>query len=221
MVAVRILQLHSDSVVYTPVEKEISIADEAEKKETRVEDVVLLLTAVEEGDDEELAQKAIDDVRAFLGKLKVNRILIYPYAHLSSKLAKPAEALKLLKAMEAYAKQKGIETYRAPFGWNKRFAVSVKGHPLAEQSRSYAPAVVEAGAEAKEASPATVSAFPGIELFCPEIVSEPPGGKISNPLEVRFSTFEPPGGSKICPCANPACSRSFWTLFSDATKDMI
>lgn len=150
MVAVRILQLHSDSVVYTPVEKEISIADEAEKKETRVEDVVLLLTAVEEGDDDALAQKAIDDVRAFLGKLKVNRILIYPYAHLSSKLAKPAEALKVLKTMEAYAKQKGIETYRAPFGWNKQFAVSVKGHPLAEQSRNYAPAIVEAGAEPKK-----------------------------------------------------------------------
>ena len=146
----RILQLHSDSVVYTPVEKEISIAEEAEKKEIRVDDVVLLLTAVEEGDDDALAQKAIDDVRAFLGKLKVNRILIYPYAHLSSKLAKPAEALKVLKTMEAYAKQKEIETYRAPFGWNKQFAVSVKGHPLAEQSRSYAPSTVEAGAEPKK-----------------------------------------------------------------------
>src|SRR3989304_3344295 len=143
----RILQLHSDSVVYTPVEREIQIAEEAEKKENRVENVVLLLTAVEEGDDEALAQKAINDVRAFLGKLKVNRILIYPYAHLSSKLAKPAEALKVLKTMEAYAKQKGIETYRAPFGWNKQFAVSVKGHPLAEQSRSYAPALAEAEAE--------------------------------------------------------------------------
>jgi len=145
----RILQLHSDSVVYTPVEKEISIAEEAEKKEIRVDDVVLLLTAVEEGDDDALAKKAIDDVRAFLGKLKVNRILIYPYAHLSSKLAKPAEALKVLKTMEAYAKLKGIETYRAPFGWNKRFSVSVKGHPLAEQSRQYAPVQAEATAERK------------------------------------------------------------------------
>jgi threonyl-tRNA synthetase len=108
--------------------------------------VVLLLTAVEEGDDEALAEKAVNDVRAFLGKLKVNRILIYPYAHLSSNLAKPAEALKVLKAMEAYAKEKGIETHRAPFGWNKQFSVSVKGHPLAEQSRQYAP--LQEGAEA-------------------------------------------------------------------------
>lgn len=145
----RILQLHSNYVAFTPVEKEISMAEEAEKKENRVEEVVLLLTAVEEGDNEAVAQKAINDVRAFLGKLKVNRILIYPYAHLSSQLANPAEALKILKAMEAYAKQKGIETSRAPFGWNKQFDVSVKGHPLAEQSRQYAPIQAEATAKAE------------------------------------------------------------------------
>jgi len=154
----RILQLHSNSVVFTPVEKEISVAEEAEKKENRVEEVVLLLTAVEEGDSEAVVQKAIDDVRAFLGKLKVNRILIYPYAHLSSKLAKPVEALKILKAMEDYAKQKGIETFRAPFGWNKQFAVSVKGHPLAEQSRSYTPpTVAEEVCEPKKEEKETVS----------------------------------------------------------------
>jgi threonyl-tRNA synthetase len=139
----RILQLHSNFVVFTPVEKEIKTAEDAEKKQNRIEEVLLLLTAVEEGDNENVGQKAIDDARAFLGKLKVNRILIYPYAHLSSQLAKPTEALKILKDMEAYAKQKGIETHRAPFGWNKQFEVSVKGHPLAEQSRHYAPEQAE------------------------------------------------------------------------------
>ncbi len=135
----RILQLHSDFIVYKPVQKEIAIAEEAEKKENRLEEVVVLFTAVENHDNDAVARNAIDEVRAFLGKLKVNRILIYPYAHLSSNLAKPAEALKVVKAMEAYAKDKGIETYRAPFGWNKQFTVAVKGHPLAEQSREILP----------------------------------------------------------------------------------
>ncbi|MCW4028239.1 MAG: threonine--tRNA ligase [Candidatus Bathyarchaeota archaeon] len=135
----RILQLHSNFIVFKPIEKEINIAEEASKEENRVEEVVVLFTAIEEGDNSALAQKAIDDVRAFLGKLKVNRILIYPFAHLSSKLSQPSQALAIIKDMEAYAKQKGIETYRAPFGWNKQFTVSIKGHPLAEQARSYAP----------------------------------------------------------------------------------
>ena len=147
----RILQLHSNFIVFKPVEKEINIAEEAEKEENRVEEVVVLFTAIEEGDNSAMAQKAIDDVRAFLGKLKANRILIYPFAHLSSNLSQPSEALKIIKDMEAYAKEKGIETYRAPFGWNKQFTISIKGHPLAEQARSYAPAPVAAEAEADSA----------------------------------------------------------------------
>jgi threonyl-tRNA synthetase len=137
----RILQLHSSFIVFKPIQKEIAIAEEAESKENRVEEVVVLFTAIEEGDDTAIARKAIDDVRAFLGKVKVNRILIYPFAHLSSNLSKPNEAFKVIKDMEAYAKEKGIETYRAPFGWNKQFTISIKGHPLAEQARSYTPSV--------------------------------------------------------------------------------
>src|ERR1035438_7994922 len=143
----RILQLHSNFIVFKPVEKEINIAEEAEKVETRVEEVVVLFTAIEEGDNAAMAHKAVDDVRAFLGKLKVNRVLVYPFAHLSSNLSNPQEALKIIKDMEAYAKSKGIETYCAPFGWNKQFTISIKGHPLAEQARSYAPAPVAVATE--------------------------------------------------------------------------
>jgi threonyl-tRNA synthetase len=128
--------LHSNFIEYRPIQKEIALAEETQKKPVRLEDIVVLFTAVEEDDDATVAKKAIDEVRAFLAKLKSNRILIYPYAHLSSDLAKPAEALKIVKAMEAYAKEKNIEIYRAPFGWNKQFAISIKGHPLAEQART-------------------------------------------------------------------------------------
>jgi threonyl-tRNA synthetase len=163
--AMRILQLHSNFIVFKPVEKEIAMAEEAKKEENRVEEVVVLFTAIEEGDDAALAQKAIDDVHAFLEKLKVNRILIYPFAHLSSNLSKPSEALKLVKAMEAYAKQKGIETYRAPFGWNKQFTISIKGHPLAEQSRFYAPIKAEAEAKKEEAVSEAVKAEEKLKSF--------------------------------------------------------
>jgi len=147
----RILQLHSNFIEYKPVQKEIANAEEAEKKAVRLEEIVVLFTAVEEGDTAAVGKKAIDEVQAFLGKLKVNKIIIYPYAHLSGNLAKPTEALKVVKAMEAHAKEKGIETYRAPFGWNKQFTISIKGHPLAEQSRVVLPAEVkkEEGKEEK------------------------------------------------------------------------
>jgi len=150
----RILQLHSNFIVYKPVQKEIALAEEAEKKENRLEEVVVLFTAVEKGDSEAVGRKAIDEVEIFLGKLKANRILIYPYAHLSSDLAGPADALKIVKAMEAYAKEKGLETHRAPFGWNKQFTISIKGHPLAEQSRELFPEKEKEAEKVSEAATA-------------------------------------------------------------------
>ncbi len=133
----RILQQHLDFIEYEPISKEISGAEESEKKKQRYEEIVVLFTSVEKGDNAEVVRKAIEGTSAFLEKLKVKRIIIYPYAHLSQNLATPRDALEVLKAMEASAKVTGFETYRAPFGWNKAFQIKVKGHPLAEQSRVY------------------------------------------------------------------------------------
>jgi len=135
----RILQLHADFIEYEPIKKEIAVAEEAEKKETRLEEIVVLFTAVEQGDTEEVAKKAVEEVKASLEQIKTNKILIYPYAHLSSNLAKPNDALNIVKQMEAEAKRARIETYRTPFGWNKKFSIQVKGHPLAEQSKIILP----------------------------------------------------------------------------------
>ena len=133
----RILQLHSNFLEYKPISKEIRTAEEADKQNVRIEEVVVMFTAVEKTDDEETAKRAISDTKKYLDQIKASRIIIYPYAHLSSELAQPESAIKVLKEMENSAKTLGIETYRAPFGWNKQFTISIKGHPLAEQARAY------------------------------------------------------------------------------------
>ena len=189
----RILQLHSDFIEYKPVQKEIALAEEAEKKPVRYEEIVVLFTAVEEADDSAVAQKAIDEVRAFLGKLKVNRVIIYPYAHLSSNLAKPTEALKIIKAMEAYAKEKNIETYRAPFGWNKQFTIAIKGHPLAEQSRQIIPTKekeekAEKKAEGKEGAVSEAAkAEEKLESFWYILQ---PDGTLTSAADFKFKRYE-------------------------------
>jgi len=133
----KILQLHCNFIEYEPIAKEIPSAEEAEKKKVRVDEVVVLFTSVEKGDNEPVAKKAVDDTKSYLDQIKSNRILLYPYAHLSKDLAPPADALKVLLVMEIMARELGLETMRTPFGWNKQFTISIKGHPLAEQSRSY------------------------------------------------------------------------------------
>jgi threonyl-tRNA synthetase len=129
----KILQLHVDYVEYEPVIKEMSAAEESEKKKFRIENCLLLLTSVEEKDDYSTAIKAIEEIEVSLKNFKLNKIVIYPYAHLSKILADPVTSMSVLKEMEKLAKEKGIEVYRAPFGWTKKLSFSVKGHPLAEQ----------------------------------------------------------------------------------------
>ena len=131
----RILQLHSNFIEYEVIEKEIELAEEVEKKHQRLEDLVVLFVAIEKEDDRNVAEKAMENTKASLDQLKVNKILIYPYAHLSSNLAKPSDALKILKKMREIAQKIGLETYSAPFGWCKKFSISIKGHPLAEHLR--------------------------------------------------------------------------------------
>ena len=135
----KILQLHSDFLEYKPIKKEIKMAEEAEKKKKRFEEIVVLFTAIEDGDNKGVARKAIDEIKTSLDVIKTNKIFIYPYAHLSKDLAKPSVALNLIKEMESYAKKSGLETHRAPFGWNKQFHIQIKGHPLAEQSKVFLP----------------------------------------------------------------------------------
>jgi len=143
MVKLRILQLHSNFIEYEVIEKEVAIAEEYEEEKQKFRELAVLFTCIEEGDDEDVARKAIEETKLSLDKLKVKRILIYPYAHLSNTLAKPADALKIIKVMEKKAREMGIETHRTPFGWCKKFSISIKGHPLAEQLRVVLPGEIE------------------------------------------------------------------------------
>ncbi len=134
----KILQFHVDHIEYKPIEKELPSAEDiTEPKPVREEDLLVLFTAVEQGDDDSIAKTAIEDAKKFADNLKVKRMMIYPFAHISQNLARPSDALPVLKKMEEEAKSKGLDTFRAPFGWNKALEVKVKGHPLAEMSRSY------------------------------------------------------------------------------------
>ena len=49
-------------------------------------------------------------------------------------LQKPSVAMNLLKEMEDNASN--LEVSHSPFGWTKSYKIQVKGHPLAESSKS-------------------------------------------------------------------------------------
>ncbi|WP_420545568.1 threonine--tRNA ligase [Nitrosopumilus sp.] len=131
----RILQLHCDSIEYTPTKKEIKSAEEIDNPQTqRLEEVVVAFVAIEDSDDSSVAQNAISQIKNSMGKIGCSKLLLYPYAHLSSNLAKPSIAISLLLEMEKIASS-DLEVSHSPFGWTKSYKVQVKGHPLAESSK--------------------------------------------------------------------------------------
>lgn len=132
----RLLHLHSDFIEYEPISKEIKDAEEnISGSKVRFEDLVVTFIAVEHEDDESIAKAAVDEIKKYLDTVKSEKVLIYPYAHLSSDLASPKYAYELLKLTERIAKDMKLYVNRAPFGWTKAFNIKVKGHPLAESAK--------------------------------------------------------------------------------------
>ena len=146
----RILQLHCDNISYEPTKKEIKSAEEIDPKPVSIDEVVVCFVAVEKDDTEDVAKDAISQIKESMKKIGCSKLLLYPYAHLSSDLSAPSTALSLLKLMESECTE--LEVSRAPFGWTKSYNVKVKGHPLAESSK-----VITAGEKKEQTSKALES----------------------------------------------------------------
>lgn len=137
----RILAIHADSMSYK-ANRKTKIAEEIETKEGSLEDCVVLLSSVEKLDEvnpQKVVEAAKKDVLQWLARLKATRVMIFPFAHLTSTLSSPEVALTVLKSLEAGLRESGIEVVRAPFGWYKEYDIKTKGHPLAERSMVICP----------------------------------------------------------------------------------
>jgi threonyl-tRNA synthetase len=118
----------------TPVAEEIP----PERKSGRFEEVLVAFSAAEEEDEsniEAVAKSTAKEIADVAGQVKAQRVVIYPYAHLSPSLASPKAAVRLLDSTREELLGLGLEVYRLPFGWYKAFKISCKGHPLSELSR--------------------------------------------------------------------------------------
>jgi threonyl-tRNA synthetase len=108
-----------------------------ETRGDEMEEVLVVFTAVETVDEdrpEEIIRRASDEIAKVVDQVKAERVLIYPYAHLSSELASPKVAVEILEGIES-ALSEGYEVKRSPFGYYKAFDIKCKGHPLSELSR--------------------------------------------------------------------------------------
>ena len=134
----KILLLHSDFIEWEPKRKAIKSAEDVTKEPVRVKEALVVLSAVEKDDEknpQDVIIKTAKEIISVFREVKAKSVVVYPYAHLSSRLSSPDTALYVLKGVEKAIKDSKIAVKRAPFGWYKAFHLSCKGHPLSELSR--------------------------------------------------------------------------------------
>ncbi|MCC6045346.1 MAG: threonine--tRNA ligase [Ignisphaera sp.] len=138
----RMLLIHAKDFWYKAKEKAVDEADEltADNAEKAIENVLVVFTSIEESDENNIdvvIEKAVNNIISVFKDVNASFILIYPYAHLSSYLARPSIARVILnKFAQRLAEEVGREiVYKAPFGWYKEFKLHCYGHPLSELSK--------------------------------------------------------------------------------------
>jgi len=151
----RILLIHCERFEYNVREKAVENAEELDESNRagRFENVLVVFTSVEKDDaknPEGIVEQASREIIEVFKSVKAKRILLYPYAHLSSELAGATDAVNILKRLHAALLQNGVEAHRAAFGWYKSFTLVNFGHALSELSRSIKPGLVEKPIEKKE-----------------------------------------------------------------------
>ncbi|MGB7787194.1 threonine--tRNA ligase [Methanoregula sp.] len=148
----RLLLIHSDYIEYE-AKKKTKMAEEGAVLADREEDALTVFCAVESIDEEDLEGvilQGIDEIRKTSGQVKADKIVLYPYAHLSSDLASPETAIAVLNALKTGLEAEGFAVKRAPFGWYKSFKLSCKGHPLSELSKTIVPGEITVKKEKSE-----------------------------------------------------------------------
>jgi len=137
----RLLLIHADKFEYETRDKAVRQPEQIEdsQKKGSLEDGLVAFSTVEKSDElepEKIASNAAASIEEVMNWVKTRRVMVYPYAHLSTTLASRDAAISILKALDEKLASRGFEVSRSPFGWYKSFTITAKGHPLSELSRT-------------------------------------------------------------------------------------
>ncbi len=173
----RLLLIHAKKFSYSITEKAINNPEELDENNRArdFENTLVVFTSVEKDDDEDVVNRAAEEIIEIAKKIKPFSIVIYPYAHLSAELADPLTAQKILAQLyEKLSEKAEIQVYKAPFGWYKAFTIECYGHPLSELSK-------------------TIKKAKGGEIIRREIKKEyyivTPDGEVFKPEEFDYSKY--------------------------------
>ena len=115
------------------------VVEEYDDPETTAENALLVLASVEKGDEaapEAVAERTAAEIAAHSASLKVETVVLHPFAHLFGQLSRPATAVRVLEMVEERLRDRGLAVTRTPFGWFNTLEIRAKGHPLSRVART-------------------------------------------------------------------------------------
>jgi len=108
-------------------------------KSCAFKDALVVFVTVEKCDEKYIAivvEKAVEETVEKAKQIGVKNLVLFPFVHLSDEIADSNTALKIMEDLYRRLASLGYVVDKAPFGWEKVFSLTSKGHPLAESSRT-------------------------------------------------------------------------------------
>ncbi|MFZ5644849.1 MAG: threonyl-tRNA synthetase editing domain-containing protein [Bacillota bacterium] len=135
----RFIMMHVNSFRSCITEKGRSrVVEPPDPKETAVGESLVVLSSVEAGDEEQpaaVAEKAAGEIEKNARNLKVNTVVIHPFAHLFADLGPPEAAIDIMDRAKEILAGRGFKVERTPFGWFNTLEIDAKGHPYSRVAR--------------------------------------------------------------------------------------
>jgi hypothetical protein len=144
---VRILIFHVDSFTCTITQKGRSaVIEEPTDRSMHIDDGFLVLASAEAGDEQSpdtVAEGTTAEILRLATQLKVQAVMLLPFAHLFADPTSPEVALHVIDDVATQLRAAGLQVTRPPFGWFHTWDLQAKGHPLSRLARTIRPRPLE------------------------------------------------------------------------------
>lgn len=113
------------------------ISQEIDSDSECMKDCLVVFFCVEEGDDEKQVEAVYNEVSKTAREVKVGKLMISPFVHLSKNIAKPKIAKRLYEQLMNRFKNSDFDVQSSCFGYHKRLFLDVKGYPGSFRYREF------------------------------------------------------------------------------------
>ncbi len=134
----RFLAWHLEYLVATPTEHGRSAIVE-QAGQVKAENALLVFANFEKNDEArqmEIVNKAVEEIASIAAQLKLDTIVLNPFAHLFAEPSGPDIAKSMLDQLYKALSEKGFNVQKLAFGMFYELELKAKGHRLSRIARS-------------------------------------------------------------------------------------